>query len=391
MAKTTFLLQGLTAHSHLVAVKRLFEIDPVKRAILSVAFVNQNGVDLLAGPLAQHGGLVTVFAGIRNDITSRQALSLLLDLGVKLFVVDTGSRHVIFHPKLYYVRGKQEAKLIIGSANLTPGGLNNNVEAGLVMDLDFTSDDDRGIADGIEADFDRIPGEFLEHIIRIKTKKELQALEDSGRLLDESKTDPPRPITTAKEGSGTDTVSRIKLLVKPIRRFMAKPKAKAKAPPKAPKVKAGVIPPSSEFERIWESNELSERDLNIPSGTNTSRTGSMLFKQGRLPDIDQRHYFRDEIFGHLTWKNDPRPRVAHLERSQARFTLIIENVDYGEHVLRLTHNTDTKGAAYQQSNAMTQVHWGEVIDYVARRDLLGRLLTLYRDVNDPEHFVIEID
>jgi HKD family nuclease len=52
-------------------------------------------------------------------------------IGVNVYTVDTGSRAVIFHPKLYLVRGEKVARLVIGSANLTLGGLNNNVEAGL--------------------------------------------------------------------------------------------------------------------------------------------------------------------------------------------------------------------------------------------------------------------
>jgi len=50
---------------------------------------------------------------------------------------------------------------------------------------------------------------------------------------------------------------------------------------------------------IWESGKLTERDLNIPKGSNTNPTGSMLFKKGKTEDIDQRHYFRDTVFSAL--------------------------------------------------------------------------------------------
>jgi hypothetical protein len=135
---------------------------------------------------------------------------------------------------------------------------------------------------------------------------------------------------------------------------------------------------------------LSERDLNIPRGSNTNVTGSMLFKQGRYAHIDQRHYFRDNVFRALTWRPDPSPRLRHLERASARFTIIIDGVDQGEYRLRLTHNSDTTSRAYEQSNSMTQVHWDRAATVIRDRALLRKTMELYRDKNDPEHFVIEI-
>lgn len=47
---------------------------------------------------------------------------------------------------------------------------------------------------------------------------------------------------------------------------------------------------------LWRSGPLTRRDLNIPIGTNTHATGSMLLKVGDPSQhIDQRHYFRDVV------------------------------------------------------------------------------------------------
>ena len=40
---------------------------------------------------------------------------------------------------------------------------------------------------------------------------------------------------------------------------------------------------------------------------------------------------------------------------------------------------------------MTRLSWGPMRDYVAREDLMGRTLSLYRDKADPTRFVLEID
>src|ERR1700678_2447277 len=139
MGKSKFILQGLTPRTHIEAVKRLFEVESLERVIVSVAFANERGVELVADKIEPVGDKVTAFVGIRNAITSRQGLIRLLELGVNLFVVDTGLRHLLYHPKLYFTRGADEARLVIGSANLTTGGLNNNIEAGLAIDLDLAN------------------------------------------------------------------------------------------------------------------------------------------------------------------------------------------------------------------------------------------------------------
>src|SRR2546428_5479908 len=80
-----------------------------------------------------------------------------------------------------------------------------------------------------------------------------------------------------------------------------------------------------EFVLIWESRELTERDLNIPSGKHTHATGSMLWKKGAAQDIDQRHFFRDEAFAGLSWQKDRR--LPHYERAEASFQIVVKGLN----------------------------------------------------------------
>jgi hypothetical protein len=155
---------------------------------------------------------------------------------------------------------------------------------------------------------------------------------------------------------------------------------------------AVAVPPVSGVRYlVWESKALSERDLNIPTGTNTAATGSMGLKKGALDDdkIDHRHYFRDVVFAHLTWMPDPPPKK--WERAFANFELVVKNINYGVFNLKLSHNTDQNSISYQQKNFMTQLHWGDAKKYIAKSDLLGRILYLYRKDTNPPEFTIEID
>ncbi|NLK93302.1 MAG: hypothetical protein GX273_09305, partial [Bacteroidales bacterium] len=116
-----------------------------------------------------------------------------------------------------------------------------------------------------------------------------------------------------------------------------------------------------------------------------------LFKKGKFDEIDQRTYFREDVFASLLWQNDHRPNLAHLERAEANFEILIKGINYGVFRLKLTHNSRKDTEAYRQKNAMTQIHWGDVKPIIAQRDLLGRELRLYSRISDSQSFTIEID
>lgn len=403
MAKTDFILQGFTSRTHKDEIARLFDVPRIRRVIVSVAFANRDGVELLSGQLKKHGAKTNAFIGIRNDITSTQGAKHLLGFGVSLFLVDTGSRSVLFHPKLYLVKGVSHARLVIGSANLTIGGLNNNIEAGFAIELDLKKANEKALVEGIEKEFDALAKDYPAHIIPINQAAELDALQVAGRLIDEMAASPPHPASAATFPTG-DILPRIKLKVVPLRRVLAAAKkaaAKPTAPPSvakkaAPAKKAGAAPPSQpppasgvQYELVWESKELTRRDLNVPDGKNTNSTGSISLDKGLLPaDVDHRHYFREEIFPDLTWGPSNNETV---EEAYTKFELVLKGISYGVFDLRIAHTKGTTSKTYKQKNAMTRLSWGPLRRYVGREDLLGRTLALYRDMADPKRFVLEID
>lgn len=394
MATSDFILQGFMPRTHTEELAKLLALKDVEHCILSAAFVNMGGVDLVADkikPIAMH---TTFYAGIRNEITSRQALEKLLEIGVKLYVVDTGSNRILFHPKIYTARSKTAGHVNIGSANFTAGGLNNNIEGGLSLSLDLKDEADKKLYKSIEDEFAGLQAKHPKHILRITKASELKKLEEEDRLLDETKVEPPRPITISKSGGGStgDTLEKIKLAVKPVYKAIKKP-PKPKAPTPTPKVVDDTqIEPSTSVSwvHVWDSTALTRRDLNIPKGNdNTNVTGSINLDKGKLDaDVDHRHYFRDEVFQELDWKTT---KVATVDEAFATFQLVIKGVDHGEFTLRIAHTTSTDSAAYKQNNAMTRLSWGEVKKYVAKDQYIDRTMSLYRDSNDPQRFMIEID
>jgi len=290
-------------------------------------------------------------------------------MGVNLFLVDTGSANIIFHPKLYVFELDNCYKIIIGSANLTSGGLNSNIELSTL--LTFIKPD-LSIDNFIE-ELGSMPEKFKENIFKISSKKEAFILFKKGLLVDER----IAPINISGErnklNKKNDDTPRIKLQNKYIPTHKVKIKRKVKS-------SGSFITPSfKDWILVWESKELKERDLNIPSGEGTNPTGSMLLKKGNFDDIDQRVYFRNNVFNDLNWEKDDNPRTAHYERSIASFHFLIRGLYYGIFELKLSHNTDKNSESYHQKNSMTQIHWGEEAKrFIADSNLLGEIIELYK-------------
>ena len=133
----------------------LHHIDPVWDQLdIAVAWVRASGIVYLADRFAnflRHGGALSIIVGIDLENTTREGLQALLDLeqhGACQTYVYHNEANGVFHPKLYLWRNEEEARLIVGSNNLTQSGLYINVEAGLQVDVPV---DDPVVAQTLDA------------------------------------------------------------------------------------------------------------------------------------------------------------------------------------------------------------------------------------------------
>lgn len=395
MAKAKFLLQAVTEHDHSTVIKKALEKD-LDKLLVSVAFARSQGAMLIKSALENNHKNSLVFVGVRNDITSYQALEILLDTGASIYAVDTGSRTTIFHPKIYLARKNKSATAIIGSANLTFGGLNNNIEASSILELDLANEDDNEFVIHAESIFSSLIDDHPLHVIAINSKDDIKAIFDSGRVVDETVVIKHSGPKSSKE---VDDKLPLMNLFKKFPTSVTKKKGKdglvdtilvnnkgKETPTDVPSI---GVPNIHEYYLVWQSKELKERDLNIPKGGNTNPTGSMLLKKGAMDQIDQRHHFRDEIFADVDWQVDGT--LPHYERAKIVVHIFTKGEYRGTFVLKISHNTDTTSKSYKQLNAMTNISWGDAKSIIAQQDLLGRVMNLYRKDTTPPEFMIEID
>lgn len=385
MADLNFILQAVTDANHAESIRSLLELPKPTQILVSVAFVRSAGLEAIQDSIKPLAAKTKFFVGIRNDITSIQAIKQLLALGLDLYVVDTGTRHTIFHPKLYLAKSVTNAIAIVGSANMTFGGLHNNIEVSTRMALDLAKNpNDKLFVDAIVDAFNEMLTNHPNHVFKIKDEKHADQLFDEGRLADEAVIIAPSSGSSVRKGD-RDELSPMKL----VRVNRTRPKTSNTATPVASATNPPAKPIKGTKYLVWESKPLSERDLSIPEGKKTNPTGSMGLKKGLYTSIDQRHYFYDEVFSDLPWV--PDSAGSKTLRVTAKFELVIKNVSYGVFDLVLSHKTDKASASYKQSNFMTQLHWGAAKGLIAKKDLLGRNLYLYRKDGTPPEFMIEID
>ncbi|OHD57810.1 MAG: hypothetical protein A2014_10705 [Spirochaetes bacterium GWF1_49_6] len=118
----------------------------------------------------------------------------------------------------------------------------------------------------------------------------------------------------------------------------------------------------------------------------------MLLKKGKWENIDQRVYYRENVFKELEWKHEKIKAIKHLERANADFEIIIKGIYYGVYNLHLTHDSRKDSATYKQKNSLTQIHWEKMSILIKDRDLLDRILKLYKRYElDGVKYLIEID
>ena len=109
----------------------LEEILPsAEEVYISVAFLKSSGVNKLLTHFKK-AKEVRILTGTNFGITDPEALSKILNIPKPLNItgyVNKLNSKVVFHPKMYLVRSGETAHIIIGSANLTNGGMEVNHE-----------------------------------------------------------------------------------------------------------------------------------------------------------------------------------------------------------------------------------------------------------------------
>jgi HKD family nuclease len=139
-------------------LRQSFEDSRWKEFRAAIAFVKYSGTKHVREALAAFSGRakVTLSVGIDSGGTSVEGLSDLLSAlegRGDLWVFHNVSRSS-FHPKIYLFKNERHADFVIGSGNLTEGGLFTNYEANVRVQLDLRSIKDIELLSHLEETLD---------------------------------------------------------------------------------------------------------------------------------------------------------------------------------------------------------------------------------------------
>lgn len=179
-------------------------------AYIAVAFAKASGVGILFDyfqDFVTGGSTLEITVGIDQMGTSRQGLELLLQTGATVNIFHNPGANT-FHPKFYlFERGAAEGIAIVGSNNLTRGGLYENFEFSVRLDHDLSIPADLQAFQLLLDSFRTITDLSSGMAIQLDQTL-LNQLDTDGYLLDESQAVARTPRSGSGPTRGTQTIFR---------------------------------------------------------------------------------------------------------------------------------------------------------------------------------------
>ena len=145
-------VQFIDNQQHEMATFLASAIEASEEIKIAVAFVSRAGLGLLEDSISNalsKGATAEFLIGMDMHATEPKALHQLYEMtiqlsSVKLYCSASLRRGAIYHPKMYLLKQGSASTIVIGSSNLTRGGLKSNVEVNVALS---GSETDEAISD----------------------------------------------------------------------------------------------------------------------------------------------------------------------------------------------------------------------------------------------------
>lgn len=386
-----------------------------------VAWAKRSGLRHLVPDMRAHrlaGGRIEAIVGISEGGATRQGLEILLQETDEAFVFFDRAR--TFHPKVFLAAGSGRSKIIVGSHNLTRGGLFWNYEASFVAELDHTLTADKTAHDDVLDYFTSLKSDGGSCVKLDSTSLAAMLADPRYRIGDEDQSrqshgaptqdpddsdtdDLPGAQTLPQSAEGVFSISTLPKQPAPAAPTPATPSGAASTaaggastgpvvgtpasgtggltqPAPAGGATAPMSPTSTSLApgaaggaavvRRW-FKEMDRSAAQQPANPNTNPTGNLRLSAEGF-NIDHTTYFRNQMFGSATWTS--RPAKPTFEDATVSVDVVINGAPQGNQALRVSHSEDRIS---NQGNVATVLHWGPVLSaFLRSNNLVGSWLTL---------------
>lgn len=150
---------------------------------VAVAFAKTSGVLRLKDSIQNFrdkGGVVNINVGVDLGVTSYEALQSLLLCTDSLNVVHS-EKSQTFHSKVYHFLGDEKGVIIVGSNNMTGGGLWTNFESSSYINISMKEPDDVKKVKALEQYFQGLAA-IGKSFLPIKSTDDIELLLDKGYI-----------------------------------------------------------------------------------------------------------------------------------------------------------------------------------------------------------------
>jgi hypothetical protein len=333
--------------------------DPeINQLRICVAWAKKSGLHKLAPFFTRFAerGDIEMLVGVSEGGATRQGLLMTTELATRPYVVFDPSGRT-FHPKLYFAAGPTKAMALIGSNNLTAGGLYRNYEVAVDCVMDLTAAPDRRFNDEINQLFDRLIADTA--ICKPLEPELISQLLDNPRYRIGDETSAERTRGTRVKNSGPDEIFGKSAHEKGSIARTSSSKARLSGLTNEHDLDSDVASLGGIVVRRW-WKKLQATDALQPPGPRSKITGNLRLTKEKHP-IDKVTYFRQEFFGLENWTPDARtPDVEYIE---IPMEVKIRDTDLGLVPIRVDYNPKRIS---NQGNIPTVLKWGRTLTPILR-------------------------
>jgi len=344
---------------------------------------------------AENGTALRLTVGIDLGGTSREVLEELVGWNCEVFVYHNPIVRATFHPKIYLFESDESAVLVIGSNNLTDGGLYTNYEAATRYLFEFPADADefariltplRGLIEPTGPTVCCLDAELIETLSGrgvLPTETDARRSRRVRRVTpqEDGAVVPPNPFSPV-------SVPMAPLLPRDLREKAPRVPAQEEAQPQEE-----VSPPSDqprpEGVLVWRKTLPRTDALQVRPGSH--HVGGVRLTQARFENppgqrIDQTTYFR-RLFNDYDWEPEPSGHPDQ-EHTFVPMRVFIRGVDFGVRNFEISHDPSREAG---QHNYTTILRWGRSFNSTVERErLTGTVLSLYETADADVVFLLAI-
>ncbi len=306
----------------------------------------------------------------------------------RVFLFHDGNR--TFHPELYVVENNRSALLVIGSGNVTEGGLYTNFEASTAIDLNRRTRSDERFRSNAREYFDSfiatgMPFRRLDSALlkELRDKKLIATSAERGQVDRQRRT---RTAPTLKQvfgrqaigllGAPTTTRKNRRPPVRAVRGVRVVKQKAALGGATARRTATSGTSRSVVAMSWWRELTVSDAMKKPPP---SHQRKDVILNRGPHP-IDQAVFFRQYFFHGLAWGQQmmrsyrgqsPRPK----ELTVVPFDVYIGRRHLGVHNLTVDHAPSREAG---QGNSPTWLNWSSLGNVISRGNYVGWYLLLER-------------